>query len=117
MHHGSCHCGAVRFNFNADVRELIRCDCSLCSKRNAVMGKIEERLFQITEGQSALSLYQWNTGRAQHYFFSKCGIYVFHRMSTLPTSFGVNAYCLDDFEPSSVPISKSSGSLIPLQPG
>ena len=39
---GSCHCGAVKFTIDADVRELTTCDCSLCSRKNALMTKVSE---------------------------------------------------------------------------
>lgn len=84
MFTGSCHCGAVHFRIEAPIVELTTCDCSLCVKRNAVMAKVPENALTVVAGEELLTLYQWNTHRAKHYFCSRCGIYVFHRKRAAP---------------------------------
>jgi hypothetical protein len=106
---GACHCGAVKFRVDADISELTTCDCSLCAMRNAVMAKVPEKALTIVEGESVLTLYQWNTRRAKHYFCSRCGIYVFHRKRSMPDHFGVNAFCLESFDRTSVPVRATAG--------
>lgn len=101
---GSCHCGAVTFRIEADIVELTTCDCSLCVKKNALMTKVHESALTILSGEDVLSLYQWNTRRAKHYFCSKCGIYTFHRKRAAPDHYGVNIFCLDGFDPAAIPI-------------
>ena len=110
MHTGSCHCGAVRFRVEAQIDELTMCDCSLCRKRNAVMGKAPQAALTVTEGRDLLTLYEWNTRVAKHYFCSRCGIYVFHRKRSAPDHFGVNVFCLEEFDPASVPHRKAHGA-------
>lgn len=112
---GSCHCGAVRFQVEAEITELTTCDCSLCVKKNAVMAKVHESALTITAGEDALSLYRWNTGRARHYFCSRCGIYTFHRKRAAPDHFGVNVFCLDGFDPSSAPVRATEGADMTLE--
>jgi len=51
------------------------------------------------QGQNALTLYQFNTKSAKHYFCSKCGIYTHHQRRSNPNEFGVNAACLDCVSP------------------
>jgi len=109
-YHGSCHCGAVRFTVTAEIAELTTCDCSLCVKRNAVMAKVPEAALTVTAGEDALALYQWNTRRARHHFCKICGLYVFHRKRSAPDHFGVNVFCLDDFDASSVPVIPAEGA-------
>jgi hypothetical protein len=70
MFKGSCHCGGVKFRIDAEITELTTCDCSLCAIRNAVMTKVPESALTVLEGESLLTLYQWNTRRAKHYFCS-----------------------------------------------
>jgi hypothetical protein len=107
---GSCHCGAVTFTIDAEITELTTCDCSLCVKKNALMTKVPEAALTILTGADLLSLYQWNTQRAKHYFCSKCGIYTFHRKRAAPDHFGVNVHCLDGFDPASVPVRRTAGA-------
>src|SRR5580698_4066018 len=104
MTKGSCHCGAVQFRVEADISELTTCDCSLCVKKNAVMAKVPEQALTIACGEDLLTLYQWNTRRAKHYFCSRCGIYVFHRKRSAPDHFGINVFCLDDFDAGALPV-------------
>ena len=106
---GACHCGTVRFRIDWPVTELTTCDCTLCVKRNALMTKVPEKSLTILQGEDALTLYQWNTRRAKHYFCSRCGIYVFHRKRAAPDHFGVNIFCLEGVDPSAFPVRATDG--------
>jgi hypothetical protein len=110
MHTGSCHCGAVQFRIDAPITELTTCDCSLCVQRNAVMAKVPEKALTVLEGEDLLTLYQWNTRRAKHYFCSRCGIYVYHRKRAAPDHFGINVFCLERFDIASVPVRATEGA-------
>ena len=114
---GSCHCGVVRFEVSAQIDELTTCDCSLCVKKNAVMAKVHEDALTVTAGEEALSLYQWNTRRAKHYFCSQCGIYTFHRKRSAPDHYGVNVFCLDNFDVASILVRATEGAGMTLAPG
>lgn len=114
-HIGSCHCGGVRFAIAHDPDELTTCDCSLCVKRNAVMAKVPEAALRILAGEDLLALYEWNTGRAKHHFCRRCGIYVFHRKRAAPDHFGVNIFCLDGFDPASLPVRATDGAGMTLE--
>ena len=114
-HPGSCHCGAIRFTLLSDPVELTTCDCSLCVKRNAVMTKVPETDLRIDAGAGHLTLYEWNTRRAKHYFCGHCGVYVFHRKRAAPDHFGVNIFCLDGFDPSRLPVRATEGESMTVE--
>ena len=114
---GSCHCGAVRFRVTAEPSEVIHCGCSLCARRAALMATVHESGLTILAGEDQLSLYQWNTGKARHYFCRVCGIYPFHRKRALPDHYGVNTGCLEGFEASAFPYRRSEGTDMSLVPG
>lgn len=107
---GSCHCGGVRFSVLHEPDELTTCDCSLCVKRNALMAKVPEAALRIDAGEELLTLYEWNTKRAKHYFCRQCGVYVFHRKRAAPDHFGVNVFCLDDFNVAAYPVRATGGA-------
>ncbi|WP_259755035.1 GFA family protein [Pseudomonas sp. GCEP-101] len=110
MHYtGTCHCGAVAFAFEAELDELVRCDCSLCGKRNALMATVAKDRFRLTRGEQALRLYRWNSGVALHYFCGTCGIYVYHQRRSNPALLSVNACCIDGFDPASLPTRQVDG--------
>ena len=108
-HPGSCHCGAVTFRIDAETYELTTCDCSLCVKKNALMAKVHESALTVLSGEDALTLYQWNTRRAKHYFCRHCGIYVFHRKPSQPDHYGINVFCLDGLDHTAVPVRPTEG--------
>lgn len=102
---GSCHCGTVEFEVVLDVplddpnMKLARCNCSLCKRRQVVMAAVPLSDLRVTKGADKLTLYQWNTKVAKHYFCSVCGIYTHHQRRSDPTVFGFNMACLDGVDP------------------
>jgi hypothetical protein len=53
----------------------------------------------ITQGGELLSLYQFNTNTAKHYFCSRCGIYTHHQRRSNPGQYSVNVACLEGISP------------------
>ena len=100
-HDASCHCGAVRLTINVDgpIDSAMRCTCSYCRRRAAPNISVPIANLEIVKGAEALTLYQWNTGTAQHWFCSVCGIYTHHRRRSDPTEYGVNLGCLEGINP------------------
>ncbi|MBP1096438.1 hypothetical protein JOE50_006968 [Bradyrhizobium japonicum] len=93
----------------SEITELTTCDCSLCRRKHALMAKVHERAPTVESGEDLLSAYEWNTHRAKHFFCSRCGIYTFHRKRAAPDHFGVNVFCLEDFDPAMVPVHPTEG--------
>ena len=82
-----------------------------------VQGMLPLRCGKVTvlEGETMLTLYQWNTHRAKHYFCRRCGIYVFHRKRAAPDHFGVNVFCLENIEVASMPIRATEGANMTIE--
>lgn len=106
---GSCHCGAVTFEITSDFPELTTCNCSICTKKNALMVRVHEDDFKQVSGELELSEYNFHTGTARHFFCSKCGVYTFHRKRMMPDSYGVNVFCLEGFDPAGIPVRETNG--------
>jgi hypothetical protein len=106
---GSCHCGAVRFEIDVEITDLYTCDCSLCRKRNALMTSVPEARFRLLQGADTLTLYQWNTRIARHYFCSVCGVYPFHRKRATPDHYAINVQCLQGFDPGGFTVRRAEG--------
>jgi len=106
---GSCHCGAVRFEIETDFPELTTCDCSICRRKNALMVKVHEDAFRLLAGADALTEYQFHTHTARHFFCRTCGIYPFHRKRVTPEHFGINVFCLENFDPAGIPVRHTDG--------
>ena len=98
---GQCHCGAVRFKARLvdGFRTIRRCTCSLCRMRGAIAVSAAVGGLTVTDGVDALSSYRFNTGGAQHFFCSVCGIYTHHQRRSNPNEYGVNVACLEGVSP------------------
>ncbi len=98
---GRCHCGTVEFTviLSDGIATARRCDCSLCARRGAVAVSAAKDAITYTAGQDNLTLYQFNTEVAAHYFCKTCGIYTHHKRRSNPDEIGVNIACLDGHTP------------------
>jgi hypothetical protein len=97
---GACHCGAVRFQVRTALTPATRCNCSLCRRKGALMSPpFPAANLTILCGEDALTLYQFNTRVAKHYFCRRCGIYTFHQTRTNPRLWRVNLGCLEGVDP------------------
>ena len=98
---GACHCRSVRFRVRlADgLHSARRCTCSYCRMRGAVALTARVGDLEIIEGAAMLTLYQFNTNTAKHFFCSRCGIYTHHQRRSNPEEYGINAACLDGISP------------------
>ena len=95
----SCHCGSVEAKINASINELakiVKCNCSICKRKNATMGMVKNEDFKVTKGEDKLSLYQYHTKVANHYFCKDCGIYTHHNPRSAPMMTGFNLGCVDE---------------------
>ena len=95
-----CHCGAIEANINVpeNLDKVLRCNCSLCKRKGAVMSMIKNENFTIIKGEDKLKLYQFHTKIAKHYFCSICGIYTHHNPRSNPAMTGFNVGCLDEID-------------------
>lgn len=76
--HGSCHCGAVRYEADIDLaRGTIKCNCSICSKMRFWAAQVAPGAFRLLQGQAMLREYRFHTRRDAHYFCTACGINVY----------------------------------------
>lgn len=98
---GVCHCGTVRFQVKLfdGLRTARRCTCSYCRMRGAVAVSATLDNLRMISGEDRLTLYQFNTMAAKHWFCSRCGIYTHHQRRSDPHQFGINAACLEGVSP------------------
>jgi hypothetical protein len=71
----------------------------MCRRRGAVVASVELKDLKIDAGEEFLSMYQFNTNTAKHYFCSHCGIYTYHQRRSNPSLYAINIACLDGVDP------------------
>ncbi len=96
-HRGGCHCGKVRFEFEAPENlEVLECNCSMCQKLGYLHLIVPKADFRLVSGDESLANYQFNTRTAQHLFCKVCGVKSFYVPRSHPDGYSVNARCVDE---------------------
>lgn len=106
---GGCHCGKVRFRVRRPLSGLTTCNCTMCQKKGIVHFIVPRAAFELERGADALTTYTFNTGVAQHYFCSTCGIHPYYVPRSDPDKIDVNARCLDDIDVSALEVAPFDG--------
>ena len=105
LHKLTCHCGAVELALElagglaGALATASRCDCSFCARRGAMAATVPLDGLRIVRGADKLTLYQWGSLTARHYFCSVCGIYTHHQRRSDPNEYGVNVGALEGVNP------------------
>jgi hypothetical protein len=97
-YHGSCHCGSVQFELQAEDLKVMECNCTICRRRGAIWHGTVEPNLRILQGEEDLVLYQYHTNTAKHYFCRHCGIHPFGRPRLDPKLWVVNVRCIDSVD-------------------
>lgn len=117
---GSCHCGAVRFEVDAEVDHVRSCDCSICSRRGALNFRVPKDKLRLSTPWDGLTVYEWGSCTAKDYFCRVCGILPFRRPAD-PTpqelregvkpfdGWAVNIRCLQELDYDALPVRKING--------
>jgi hypothetical protein len=100
VHKLNCHCGAVELDVHLPdgIVDPRRCNCSVCRRKGAIVGSVLLSGLKIVKGEDKLSLYQFDSKEAEHYFCSVCGIYTHHKRRSNPNQYGINLGCLENVD-------------------
>jgi hypothetical protein len=99
---GSCHCGALKFEVEADPTSgASRCNCSVCTKLGALGAIVKPSAFKLLTPEGELGVYEWGAKISKRYFCKACGTHCFGRGHLAEVggdfvSFSYNT--IDDFE-------------------
>jgi len=107
---GACHCQAVQIEVDADEQlHAHQCNCSICRKTGHLHLIVPKSRFRLVCGEENLTLYQFNTAVARHYFCKTCGTKPFYIPRSNPDGVSVNIRCLEPF-PQDVSVDAFDGS-------
>lgn len=74
---GGCHCGAVRYEAEADLGSTMQCNCSHCSAKGFVLTFTPENAFRLLSGGDRLKEYRFHKHVIAHQFCPECGVQPF----------------------------------------
>lgn len=96
LHRGGCHCGRVRFEFEAPENlNAVDCNCTICAKCGYLHYFVARSRFRLLAGDDVLTTYRFGTGIAEHLFCSVCGVKSFYIPRSHPDAYSVNMRCVD----------------------
>ncbi len=98
MLRGSCLCGAVRFEIDAELGQIVCCHCSQCRKAQggafATNASVPAAAFRLVQGEDRLRAFESSPGK-ERVFCSVCGSPILSRRSSRPDAVRVRLGTLD----------------------
>ena len=115
IYQGSCHCGKIAFEVEGDLAEAIACNCSICSRKGALMWFVPRDKLHLLTPEKDLATYTFNQHVIKHHFCPTCGMHPYgegvapkgNRMMA-----AVNLRCLEDIDLASIPVRNFDGRSI-----
>lgn len=110
-HHGSCHCGAVRYRVELDLAApSISCNCSMCGRSGTLLQFVSPDKFTLERGEDQLTDYQFNKKVIHHLFCKTCGIKPFARgIGAHGPAVAINVRTLDGVDAFAIPSHQHPG--------
>jgi hypothetical protein len=108
---GSCHCGHVRIEVDANLSTVMQCNCSICSRAGYLLTFVPPEQFKLVSGEASLKDYQFAKLNVHHLFCTDCGVRCFARGSTTDgrAMFAINVRCLDGVDTTTLNIKQVDG--------
>lgn len=108
---GSCHCGAVKFQVDADITGAMTCNCSRCHRLGWSLAFVPAAQFTLLNGEEHLTEYRFNTKKIAHLFCKTCGVEGFGKGVGPDGSetVAVNLRCIDDLDLKALPTTEYNG--------
>ena len=103
---GGCHCGAIAYDVEGEIDQVLDCNCSLCSRRGGLLWFVPASAFTLKTPESNYGTYRFNTMKLAHHFCKSCGIAPFTEGSAPDGTpvVCINARCLDGVDVASLKV-------------
>jgi hypothetical protein len=108
---GSCHCGRVAFEVDGEITGAMSCNCSICSRKGALMWFVPRDSLRLTTPDEDAATYLFNKHVIRHRFCAHCGMHPFgegtdpkgNRMAA------VNLRCVEGLDLDAIPVQRFDG--------
>ena len=109
---GSCHCGGIKFEVEGEFREVISCNCSICSRKGSLLGFVPRENLKMLTPKDAMRTYEFNKHVIKHHFCPTCGMHPLAEATDprtgKPTA-AINVRCLEGIDLDSLKVKKFNG--------
>ena len=108
---GSCHCGAVAFEVEGEIKEALACNCSMCQRKGSLLWFVPREKLRLLTPENAASTYMFNKHVIKHRFCAVCGIHPYGE-GTDPkgnATAAVNIRCLEGIDLAAIPTKQYNG--------
>ncbi len=103
---GSCHCGRIAFQLDAEIAQLMDCNCSMCLRRGGLLFFVPRASLRLATPEADLATYRFGKRHIQHHFCPTCGCAPFGEAADPAgkAMAAVNARCLEDIDLSALKV-------------
>jgi hypothetical protein len=70
---GSCHCGRTAFEVEGELKQVMECNCTHCSRKGFLLWFVPRDKLRLKTPESNLSTYLFNKHVIRHRFCPNCG--------------------------------------------
>lgn len=111
IHKGSCHCGQVAFEVEGELGTVISCNCSICSRKGALLWALPKAQVRFLDKPADLGRYTFYRHVIAHRFCPTCGIHTHGEDigDAGDASVYINVRCLEGVDPAKVPVQHFDG--------
>lgn len=97
---GSCQCGSIAYEVDADLDQTMICNCSRCQRLGLVLTMVPKSEFRLTR-DGPVTEYLFNRKAIHHRFCPTCGVesYAIGKGPDGAEMVAVNVNCLDGVDP------------------
>ena len=75
LYKGSCHCGRIAYEVEGELKQVMACNCSICSRKGSLLWFVPRDKLRLTTPEDAASTYLFNKHVIKHRFCPVCGIH------------------------------------------
>jgi hypothetical protein len=110
-HHGSCHCGRIKFEVDGDIGSGMSCNCSICQRKGALMWFVPRASLRLLTPESDTASYTFNKHVIQHRFCPTCGMHPYGegKSPSGDAMAAINLRCLEDIDLDAIPVTRFDG--------
>jgi hypothetical protein len=104
LYKGGCHCGKIAFEVEGDLTAAMRCNCSICSRKGALLWAVPHERLRVLAWGDDIGSYTFGDHVIAHRFCRNCGIHPFAEdvSEGRERSAYVNIRCVDGLDVAAV---------------